>query len=299
SGGRVLVAGLVDTPVFLGEVEAPVGVEVTVGDQGTQLEDGLGAVQTPAGAGDVQPVADQVAAGAFDHAGGDRPAAFQGGVVAEELPLGGQVTDTGVDSFALVSGQASVGGLVVERGDDAVDVAGKEPQGVAGDPGFGGRVGVGVETPGGLPQVLQDVDEVDQDLQDDAAACCFGLDQVELVAGGVDKHNPGRPGGGVALVGLVEARRDDLLAGGGDRAGQPLGGRDRPGAPPPTARSSIGPGRGDAHGRPHDVVVSARSGGGVVDGAQRRHPLAALLLAASQPGLVATVALDLCGLAGG
>jgi hypothetical protein len=54
----VLVAGLVDALVFLGEVEAPVGEKVAVGDQGAELEDGLGAVQAPAGAGDVQPVAD-------------------------------------------------------------------------------------------------------------------------------------------------------------------------------------------------------------------------------------------------
>jgi hypothetical protein len=60
------VAGLVDALVFLGEVE-PVGGEVAVAPQGAQLEDGLGALEAPAGAGDVEPVADKVPAGSFDH----------------------------------------------------------------------------------------------------------------------------------------------------------------------------------------------------------------------------------------
>jgi len=54
---------LVDALVFLGEMELPVAVEVAVGDQGAEFEDGLGALQAPAGAGDVEPVADQVAGG--------------------------------------------------------------------------------------------------------------------------------------------------------------------------------------------------------------------------------------------
>jgi hypothetical protein len=41
----VLVAGLVDAPVFLAHVEVPVGVEVAVAVQGAELEDGFGAVQ--------------------------------------------------------------------------------------------------------------------------------------------------------------------------------------------------------------------------------------------------------------
>jgi hypothetical protein len=78
-GRWVLVAALVDASVFLGEVEAPVGREVAVGVQGAELEDRLGAVEAPAGARDDESVANQVAAGALDHAGGDRPAAGQRG----------------------------------------------------------------------------------------------------------------------------------------------------------------------------------------------------------------------------
>jgi hypothetical protein len=131
--------------VFLAQVEGPVGVEVAVGVQGAQLEDGFGAVQAPAGAGDVQPVADQMPTCSLDHAGGDRPAALKRGVVAQELPLGGQVGDAGIHAAPLGGGKAGVGGLLAERGDDGVDLAGEELEGVGGDPGLGGGIGVLVE----------------------------------------------------------------------------------------------------------------------------------------------------------
>src|SRR6266542_2533643 len=238
TGGRVLVAGLVDASVFLGQVEGPVGGEVAVGPQGVQLEDGLGALDAPAGAGDVEPVADKVPAGPFDHAGGDRPAAGQGGVVAEVLPLGLEVADAGIDATALLGCQPGIGGLGLERGDDGVCLAGQDAHGVGGDPGFGGRVAVVVEAPGGFPEVFQDVDEVDQDVDRHPAAGGFGLDQLELVAGAVDQHDPGATVGRVTLGGLVEDLGDHLLAGGGDRAGQPLGAGDRPLAWPPTTSAT-------------------------------------------------------------
>src|SRR6266540_3252703 len=103
--------------------------------------------------------------------------------------------------------------------------------------GLGGRVGVVVGAPGRLPHVLQGVGEVDQDVGVDAAAGGFGADEVELVAGAVDQHDPGAPVGRVTLGGLVEHGRDDLLAGGGDRAGQPLCRGDRTLAARPTTPS--------------------------------------------------------------
>jgi hypothetical protein len=53
--------------VVLLDVELPVLVEVAVGDDRSQEQDGFGAGQAPAGAGDVESIF-QVAAGAFDDA---------------------------------------------------------------------------------------------------------------------------------------------------------------------------------------------------------------------------------------
>lgn len=57
----MLVGGGVETFVLPGEVVAPVLGEVVVVVEGAEFEDGFGAVQAPAGAGDVEAVADQVA----------------------------------------------------------------------------------------------------------------------------------------------------------------------------------------------------------------------------------------------
>jgi hypothetical protein len=75
----VLVRGGVETFVLPGEVVVPVLLEVVVVVQGAEFENGFGAVKAPAGAGDVETVADQVAAGALDRAGGAGPVGREGG----------------------------------------------------------------------------------------------------------------------------------------------------------------------------------------------------------------------------
>ena len=52
-------------------VEVPVRIEVAAGAQRPELQYRLGPDQAPAGAGQFHPVADQVPARPFDHAGGD------------------------------------------------------------------------------------------------------------------------------------------------------------------------------------------------------------------------------------
>jgi hypothetical protein len=69
-------------------VEGPIVGEVAAGAQGSKLEDGLGAPQAPARAGDVHSVLDQVATGALDDTGSDRKA-------------GGKILIVGQDIFIL------------------------------------------------------------------------------------------------------------------------------------------------------------------------------------------------------
>jgi len=61
---------------------------IAVADDGAQGEDGFGGFQAPPCPGDVEPVADQVAAGFLDDPGRDGPARGQGLVVAQVLVLG-------------------------------------------------------------------------------------------------------------------------------------------------------------------------------------------------------------------
>jgi hypothetical protein len=58
--------------VLAGEVEAPVLLEVAVGDDRAEGEDGFGAVEAPSGPSDVEAVGDEVPATSF-RAGVMRP----------------------------------------------------------------------------------------------------------------------------------------------------------------------------------------------------------------------------------
>src|SRR5262249_32843336 len=166
SGGEsevvgVLVAAEVVALVFLGDVPVPVGAGVAAGGDGAQPEHGLGSGQAPAGAGDAHPVLHQVAAGALDDAGGDRPALGQGARVVHEGLLGLQVVQGLAGDLGVLA--ARLGRVVCgEPGDPGDDVAGpavQDVQPLGGDPVFHGRVAGGVEAAGGLPQVFQHVDE--------------------------------------------------------------------------------------------------------------------------------------------
>src|SRR6266851_1824460 len=68
---------MMDAMMLLGEVERPVRVEVPVVLQGAEFQDGLGAVDAPPGAGDVETIADQVPACAFHHPCRDWPSRGQ------------------------------------------------------------------------------------------------------------------------------------------------------------------------------------------------------------------------------
>src|SRR6266536_3275497 len=130
--------------------------------------------------------------------------------------------------------------------------------------------------------MFQDVGEVDEDVDPHAAAGRFSAGQVQLVAGTVDQHHPGAPVGRIPLLRLVEDRLDDLLAVGGDRAGQPLGLRVGTEPAAALAAAALGSGGGDTD----DVVGAAGGRFGVVDHSQGGHPFASLLFAAGQPGAI-------------
>jgi hypothetical protein len=141
----------VEPLVLLGQVVAPVVVEVAVADHCAQGEDSFGAVQSPAGSGDVEPVADQVAAGSFDDAGGDGPARGQRLVVAQELVLAGEIADAGVGAGPLGGGQACGLGFGGDLGGGPCAVAGQDRERLGRDPVLGCGVAWRVQGPRGFP----------------------------------------------------------------------------------------------------------------------------------------------------
>src|ERR1700686_3017575 len=137
--------------VFAVEVVGPVGVEVAVGVQGAEFEDGFGGLDAPAGAGDGHAVFDQVAAGAFDDAGGDGPPGGQRLGVVQPGSLGVEVAGGPGGGLALGRGQA--GGGVTQGGGHAGGAAVQDGGGAGADPRPGVRAGFGEQAPGGVPQV--------------------------------------------------------------------------------------------------------------------------------------------------
>src|SRR5713101_6663696 len=101
--------------VFFAQVVAPVLVEVAVDDEGAEFEDGLGSLESPAGAGDVHAVFDQPSCRSLDDAGGDRPALGEGGAYQVFL-LGGEVVRAGVGAFAFGWGVPEGGGAAADAG---------------------------------------------------------------------------------------------------------------------------------------------------------------------------------------
>src|SRR3984885_4936006 len=214
----VLVVAEVVALVFLLDVVVPVGVVVVVGVGDSQPQDGLGSWGVPAGAGDGHPVFDQVAAGAFDDAGGDGPSVGQGPGVVQVGLFGVQVVQGFADVAGVLGpGRGVVFGELADAGDDLGDLAVQDGGGLGDGPGLDRGVAGLVERPGGFPEVFQHVDQVDQDGQaGDAAGGGFPLDQPDLVVVPVDQGDPVPGVAGVAALGLVEQPADDRGAVGGD-----------------------------------------------------------------------------------
>src|ERR1700686_3996612 len=245
--------------VFAVEVVGPVGVEVAVGVQGAEFEDGFGGVGAPAGAGDVHAVFDQVAAGAFNDAGGDGPPAGQGGGVVQVGGLGVEVA--GGPGGGLVLGWAEVagGGIGAQGGGDLSRAAVQDFGGAGADPWACPGAGLGEEAPGGVPYVFKHVDEIHQDGHVDAPRGGLGAEPPDLVFVAVGQRDPGPLAAGVAAVGLGGRGGHDIGGIGGDAGGQPLAGGRRAGRPGPGSQ---------------DVPGGARDGGEVEDRGDLGHPLA-------------------------
>jgi len=131
---------------------ADIGI-IPVVDDGTEAEDGLGSLDAPPGAGDIEAVTDQVAARAFYHSGGDRPAGCECLVVAQVPLVAGQVAHAFLHAGPLAFRQPPLAGLRGEGAGDLLDPAGQHRQRLDGHPVFCGRIIPGVEAPGGGPQV--------------------------------------------------------------------------------------------------------------------------------------------------
>jgi hypothetical protein len=250
----------------------------------------FGAVEAPAGSADVEAVGDQVPGRALDDPGGDGPAGLECLVVAQELVLGAQVADAHIGAPPLCGTQLGPISFVLDRVGSFEGVAVQDGQRMSGDPVLGGSVARLVEAQARRPQVLEDVDYVDDDVHVDLVDAGFGLDQGELVLGAVDQDHPASAVLRIAGLGVIEDAPDGVLCVVFDRTAQPLAAGDRSGPRNVVAAASAR--RGD------HVVRPAPGRFAVVDRAERGHPLSGGLLPGGEAGAEGVLPLD-CGLPGG
>ena len=128
------------------------------------------------------------------------------GRVVEVGGLVGQVVGGFVGGLAVCGVQAGVGGFAADRAGDLAGVSFEHAGRLAVHPVLGGLVVVGVKAAGGVPQVFEDVHEVDDDRDLDLAFVGLELDPLDLVVGAVDQRDPGAAVFGVAPLGFVEDR---------------------------------------------------------------------------------------------
>src|ERR1019366_2986121 len=231
--------------------------------------------EAPSRACDVHSVLDDVPARALDDTGGDGPALAQCGGVVQVAVLVVQVAGALVGAGALGGRVAACGGAAADPGRDLAGAAVQDLAGLVSDPFLGGGLAFAEEGPGGFPQVFQDLDEVDDNRDRDAAGGGLRGDGLDLRAVAVHEHGPFPVVARVAALGLAEGGGDDGGDIVGDRSGQPLAPRLR------LPRLSPAPGLAGLRfllpaflrWGADDVFGSARDRGGVVDTGQLGHPL--------------------------
>ena len=102
--------------------------------------------------------------------------------------------------------ETGFGRLAADSAGDVAGVSFEHPGRLAVYPLLGGLVVVGVQAAGGVPQVLQDVHEVDHDRDLDGAFAGLELDPLDLVVGAVHERDPGAAVLGVAALGPPRTR---------------------------------------------------------------------------------------------
>src|SRR5271170_3830348 len=202
--------------VFLREVKRPVGVEVAGGTHGAESEHGLGAGEGPASPRPIHSVLHEVAARALDDACGDREPVAKGLLVVHEACARaiGEVVARDVDRLGgLLTRLLLTGCPPTDRARYVTSAApAQEGEQAVAHPAFGLLVALSKQGASGVPDVFQDMHEVDQDGHLDARAPGLSLDGSQLPGLAVHEHDPSSRSGGVAPPGLVEGFTDDRSA---------------------------------------------------------------------------------------
>ncbi len=104
-------------------MELPVAIKISGEINGSELYDGLGHLLGPAHARTFHAIFNEVLAGAFDRATGNRPTAGEVFLIAHSGAVAIEVVGDRVQSFAFGAGQAAFGDALTDAFDDLADLA--------------------------------------------------------------------------------------------------------------------------------------------------------------------------------
>src|SRR5271165_1523029 len=119
------------------DVEGPVAIEVPAQVDGSELDDSLGHLFSPAHSRTLHPIFDEVLARALDRTTGDRPALGEIFVITHVSAIAVQVVGNATQRLALGPQQPAFGDALTNPLDDLTDFAEQDSQGVIQNPEFG------------------------------------------------------------------------------------------------------------------------------------------------------------------
>ena len=185
------IENLVGSFVLAGLMEGPVLVEVLAGAQRAQAQYGLGSGQAPAGAGHIHAVLYQVPTGTLDDSCGDGQSLGKVAIVSKVGRIFEQVVCTRIHRLSCLGRQSAECGTATHAPCHQAGLSSKDFKETMPDPVFQLRTGCAVKRPAGSPQVLNNVDDVDDDRQVEVIFTGYSAQLADLGLVAIDQRYPG------------------------------------------------------------------------------------------------------------
>src|SRR3990172_10222717 len=168
----------------------PVGVPIAARSQRPEPQDRFRAGEAPPRPGEREAIADEMATGAFNDTRGNGDPPFEIVVVAEQGAMALQIVGAAVGRAAHRPPQPATRGRAANRGHHLAHIPAEQPEQPLGHPRFGLRRPLGMEDVRGLPEVLQDVDQVEDDGDRHAEPLRGGPHAAHLIDLAIDEPPP-------------------------------------------------------------------------------------------------------------
>jgi len=153
------------TFILLHFMEEPILIKILTGAQCAQAQHGFSTSQTPAGAGHLHAVFDQMSTGALDDSSRNGKALRKIAIIAQIGRVVDQVAGASIYGFALFGGKRSQSRAATYSSGHEAGLSPQDFKEPMLNPAFQFRSRCGVKRSAGIPQVLDDMNDIDDDRQ--------------------------------------------------------------------------------------------------------------------------------------